>query len=107
MPKGPKPLTYFVTFDLLATEIETKANFFSHIQAYAKGITQGKLVISTVKGLNDDSIDLNTGLEVFEDYLASGSPVNLTNVEMLAIDCVESSRARAKIYVNSFNNSYN
>jgi DMATS type aromatic prenyltransferase len=44
---------------------------------------------------------------VFEEYLASDGPVVLKNVKMLVIDCVEPTRARAKIYVNSFNNSYN
>jgi hypothetical protein len=60
VPKGPKLPTYFVAFDLLAKEIETKAYLLPHIQAYAKGITQGELVINTV-GLNVDGINLNQG----------------------------------------------
>jgi DMATS type aromatic prenyltransferase len=77
------------------------------MRAFQLGITQGELVINTVRGLNGDGIDMNPGLAAFEEYLNSGGPVNHKNVEMLAIDCVEPSRARAKIYVNSFNNTYN
>jgi DMATS type aromatic prenyltransferase len=110
MAKGipeKKPPTVFLAFDLLDKEIETKAYFFPHMRAYMQGITQGEMIIRTVKGLNEPGIDLNPGLDAFEEYLRSGGPVTHRNVEMLAIDCVEKSRARAKIYVNSFNNTYN
>jgi DMATS type aromatic prenyltransferase len=106
IPKA-KPPTVFIAFDLLEKDIETKAYFFPHMSAFLAGITQGEMVINTVKGLNEDGIDMNPSLDVFEEYLNSGGPVNHRNVEMLAIDCVEKSRARAKIYVNSFHNSYN
>jgi DMATS type aromatic prenyltransferase len=106
-PKGPRPPTCFLAFDLLKNDIETKAYFFPHIRAFQLGITQGELIINTVKGLNGNGIDMNPGLAVLENYLASGGPVSLKNCEMLAIDCVEPSRARAKIYVNSYNNSFN
>lgn len=106
-PKGPKPPTCFLAFDLDATAIETKAYFFPHIQAWNLGVTQGDLIIDTVRGLNSDEIDLTAGLDAFEEYLGTpDGPVSHRNVEMLAIDCVAPRRARAKIYVNSFNNSF-
>jgi DMATS type aromatic prenyltransferase len=106
-PKGPRPPTCFLAFDLNGNDIETKAYFFPHIRAYQLGITQGELIINTVKGFNGDGVDMNPGLDTFEEYLNSGGPISHKNCEMLAIDCVEPTRARAKIYVNSFNNSFN
>ncbi|RDW59971.1 aromatic prenyltransferase [Coleophoma cylindrospora] len=106
VPKA-KPPTCFLAFDLVGQEVETKAYFFPHMRAYLMGVTQGELVINTVKGLNGSSIDFNPSLAIFEEYLASGGPVNLKNVEMLAIDCIDPTKARVKIYVHSFNNSYN
>jgi DMATS type aromatic prenyltransferase len=106
IPKA-KPPTVFIAFDLLEKAIETKAYFFPHMRAFLMGVTQGELVINTVKGFNEEGIDMNPGLDAFEEYLRSGGSATHRNVEMLAIDCVEKSRARAKIYVNSFNNSYN
>ena len=50
---------------------------------------------------------MNPSLAVLEEYLSSGAPIDYTNVEMLAIDCVDPKRARAKIYINSYNNSFN
>lgn len=106
-PTGPKPPTCFLAFDLSDGKIEPKAYFFPHIRAWNMGITQGALVINTVRGLNGPKINMNAGLDNLETYLTSGGPVTHRNVEMLAIDCVDSLRARAKIYVNSFNNSFN
>lgn len=106
-PKGPKPPTCFVAFDLNDGEIETKAYFFPHIKAYSMGITQGKLIIDTVRGMNSDICDMNPGLDAFEEYLNSGGPVSHKNAEMLAIDCIDTTKARAKIYLNSYNNSFN
>jgi DMATS type aromatic prenyltransferase len=105
-PKGPKPPTVFIAFDL-NDKIETKAYFFPHIRAKVLGITQGELILNTVRGFNGNGIDLNPSLDAFEEYLNSGGPVDHKNVEMLAIDCIDPKKARAKIYVNSFSNSFN
>lgn len=106
-PGDKKPPTCFLAFDLNDGEIETKAYFFPHIRAFQMGISRGELVINTVKGFNGNGIDMNPGLAVFEDYLSSGGPVTHANVEMLAIDCIDPTKARAKIYVNSYRNTFN
>ena len=106
-PKGPKPPTCFLAFDLDDGKIEPKAYFFPHIRAWNMGITQGALVINTVRGLNGPTINMNAGLDNLETYLTSGGPVTHRNVEMLAIDCIDPLKARAKIYVNSYNNTFN
>ncbi|KAF2673862.1 aromatic prenyltransferase [Microthyrium microscopicum] len=106
-PQGPKPPTCFVAFDLLKDKIESKAYFFPHMQARLLAVNQGDLVIQTVRGLNGDGIDMNPSLDAFEEYLNSGGPLTHGQIEMLAIDNVDKKRARAKIYVNSFNNTFN
>lgn len=107
-PKGPKPPTCFVAFDLDDGALETKAYFFPHIRAWHLGISQGALVMATVRSLpGATDTAMATALDHLDAYLANpAAPVSHRNVEMLAIDCIAPARARAKIYVNSYANSF-
>jgi DMATS type aromatic prenyltransferase len=96
----------FFAFDLLGPDRLLKAYFVPEAKAWEQCSSTFDLVMKAIASLSLDPL-VSSAIEIFSEYMQSFSPGELEpEVEILAIDCVEPSKSRVKIYVRSQQTSF-
>ncbi|KAH8895193.1 aromatic prenyltransferase [Thozetella sp. PMI_491] len=93
----------FVAFDMKAEKRMMKAYLFPVLKHLATGETTENLTFDMIRGLQPGGNQLKAAADKLQKYLAT-SKVRCP-VEMVAIDCIDPSKARVKVYARANANS--
>lgn len=99
LPPGEHMTQSFIAFDCEGGNATAKAYFFPILKSILTGRSSADVIYDAIGKLHTDSLSLLPSLAVLQDFIASFPPDNRPRVEMAAIDCVEPSKSRIKIYV--------
>lgn len=90
----------FLGFDL-CERVTTKVYYVPTWRALAEGRTCFDVTRDSISTLSTRSPRLKTAFEILSTYISSLPSSHRPEVEMVATDCIEPSKARIKIYIRS------
>ena len=105
-PKDDHQSSIFYAFDLAATEITAKVYFFPKMRAMACGQSNQEVIlqaINTIPGVSNDDM---AACGIFNDFTSDKVNKDL-EYEMLAIDLINPTKSRLKIYFRSRETTFN
>jgi DMATS type aromatic prenyltransferase len=105
-PKGDHQSSIFYAFDLAATEITAKVYFFPRMRAEACGQSNLAVMLQAINSIPDVSNDDLEACAIFRDFTSDEVNKDL-EYEMLAIDLVNPTKSRLKIYFRSRDTTFN
>ncbi|KAG5999091.1 hypothetical protein E4U54_002070 [Claviceps lovelessii] len=91
----------FIAFDLEKDSMTVKYYFLPTIRSLACGKTNLDLVEESVLSLPEADETVRNSLQTITTYIRSHPPDGQPQVEIFAVDCVDSADSRMKIYVRS------
>lgn len=96
----------FFAFDLVGSDKVLKAYFIPEVKALKQCCSKFSLVLEVIARLSPDPL-MSSAFDAFSKYIQSSSPgKSYPELEMVALDCVPPSKSRIKIYVRSYNTSF-
>ncbi|KAI3341803.1 aromatic prenyltransferase [Ustulina deusta] len=99
------PSKEFYAFDLNESGIVSKAYFFPGIKARAEGCSSFEIISGAIETAPGSTSDKIQGLEIFQEWVQDPSTPSL-DINMFAIDLVQSTDPRFKIYFRSRSTSF-
>ncbi|OHX01236.1 aromatic prenyltransferase [Colletotrichum incanum] len=93
----------FLAYDMKRSKRILKAYLFPVLKHFATGITTSDLVFDMIPKLQPFGDKLVTPAKKLQNYLAACREPCI--VEMMAIDCIDPSKARVKVYARTISNS--
>lgn len=96
----------FLAFELLDDTVMTKVYFLPQWKALRTGRSTLSVVENSIRGLGASDPCLPAAFEVIAKYIRSFSPEERPEVEIVAIDCIDPSKSRIKIYLRSRRTSF-
>lgn len=97
----------FMAFDLLDDSMVVKYYFLPSHKAADLGLSKLELVEKTIAGLAVPENPFVTSFSLVSEYILSKDELHRPELEIVAIDCVEPSRSRLKIYIRSRDTTFN
>ena len=97
----------FMAFDLLDDSMVVKYYFLPAQKALSLSKSKLELVEDAISGLAASENPFAESLSVVTDYIRSKDEFDRPELEIVAIDCVEPSQSRFKIYVRSKQTTFN
>ncbi|KAJ5894548.1 hypothetical protein N7495_006239 [Penicillium taxi] len=91
----------FMAFDLLETSIIVKQYYLPERRALAEDKTKLFIIEDVFQNLPTSANALMDSVDMFRDFLSSFPGNSQPAVEIIAIDCLDPSHSRLKIYVRS------
>ncbi|KAF2815492.1 aromatic prenyltransferase [Mytilinidion resinicola] len=91
----------FLAFELLDDEIMTKVYFLPQWKAKRTRATTLEVVENAVHALGTSDPSMSAAMDVITDYICSFPLEERPEVEIVAIDCIDPSKSRIKIYLRS------
>lgn len=91
----------FLAFELLEEEVMTKVYFLPQWKARTTGSTTLKVVEDAVHALGASDPSLSIAMNTIADFIRAFPLDQRPEVEIVAIDCIDPSQSRIKIYLRS------
>ena len=104
-PKGDHQSSIFYAFDLAATEITAKVYFFPKMRAETCGQSNLEVMLQAINSIPAVSNDDLEACTIFRDFTSDEVNKDL-EYEMLAIDLVNPTKSRLKVYFRSRDTSF-
>ncbi|MCJ1449484.1 MAG: hypothetical protein MMC23_010004 [Stictis urceolatum] len=104
-PNDDHRSSIFYAFDLAATEITAKVYFFPKMRARAFGQSNLEVILQAINTIPDIPNEDLEACEIFRNFTSDKVNRNL-EYEMLAIDLVNPTKSRLKIYFRSRDTSF-
>ena len=95
-----------LAFDLVDRKVMVKAYFFPILKSIHTGTPATKIISSAVSRLDEKGFSLSPALSLFNEFLRNCTIYSPPHVEMIAIDCIDPTKARFKVYSRTFHNTF-
>ncbi|CAG8369869.1 unnamed protein product [Penicillium salamii] len=91
----------FIAFDLLEDTIVVKQYYLPSWMAIEKKMSKFALVADAIQDIPSLGTSLLSSFAVFTDFIESFSRDTRPEIEIMAIDCLDPSKSRIKVYIRS------